>query len=128
MLATSNVYSGFLQKLRRFIRRHEMLLGGEPLLVAVSGGVDSMVLLDMLIRLAPTMSLKIAVANYEHGLRDEASKQDAQFVVEAARRHGLKVYVGHGDVKQIAEDHKLLLHTIERPSDGFRYEGPNNPQ
>jgi Family of unknown function (DUF6152) len=29
---------------------------------------------------------------------------------------------------RIAEDHKLLLHTIERPSDGFKYAGPNNPQ
>jgi uncharacterized protein DUF6152 len=29
---------------------------------------------------------------------------------------------------RIAEDHKLLLHIIERPSDGFKYEGPNNPQ
>ena len=29
---------------------------------------------------------------------------------------------------RIAEDHKLLLHTIERPSDGFKWEGPNNPQ
>ena len=29
---------------------------------------------------------------------------------------------------RIAEDHKLLLHTIVRPSDGFKYEGPNNPQ
>jgi hypothetical protein len=29
---------------------------------------------------------------------------------------------------RIAADHKLLLHTIERPSDGFRYVGPNNPQ
>jgi hypothetical protein len=29
---------------------------------------------------------------------------------------------------RIAEDHKLLLHTIERPADGFRYAGPNNPQ
>jgi len=27
-----------------------------------------------------------------------------------------------------AEDHKLLLHTIERPSDGFKFQGPNNPQ
>jgi hypothetical protein len=27
-----------------------------------------------------------------------------------------------------AEDHKLLLHTIERPSDGFKYAGPNNPE
>ena len=114
MLATTNVYSGYLQKLRRFIRRHEMLLGGEPVLVAVSGGVDSMVLLDMLLRLAPTMNLKLGVAHYEHGLRGEASKQDAQFVVEAARRHGLKVYVGHGDVKQIAEDHKLSLEEAAR--------------
>jgi tRNA(Ile)-lysidine synthase len=114
MLATTNVYSGYLQKLRRFIRRHEMLLGGEPVLVAVSGGVDSMVLLDMLLRLAPTMNLKLGVAHYEHGLRGEASKQDAQFVVEAARRHGLKVYVGHGDVKQIAEDHKLSIEEAAR--------------
>ena len=29
---------------------------------------------------------------------------------------------------RIAEDHKLLLHTIERPSDGFKFQGPNNPQ
>ena len=29
---------------------------------------------------------------------------------------------------RIAEDHKLLLHTIERPSDGFKWQGPNNPQ
>ena len=29
---------------------------------------------------------------------------------------------------RIAEDHKLLLHTIVRPSDGFKWEGPNNPQ
>lgn len=114
MLATSNVYSGFLQKLRRYIRRHEMLLGGEPLLVAVSGGIDSMVLLDMLIRLAPTMNLTLGVAHYEHGLRGETSKEDAQFVVETARQHGLKVYVGHGDVKQIAEDHKLSIEEAAR--------------
>ena len=29
---------------------------------------------------------------------------------------------------RIAEDHKLLLHTIERPSDGFKFQGPNAPQ
>jgi tRNA(Ile)-lysidine synthase len=114
MLATNNVNSGFLQKLRRFIRRHEMLLGGEPVLVAVSGGIDSMVLLDMLIRLAPTMNLTLGVAHYDHGLRGEASKQDAQFVIEWARNRGLKVYVGHGDVRQIADDHKLSIEEAAR--------------
>jgi hypothetical protein len=29
---------------------------------------------------------------------------------------------------RIAEDHRLLLHTIERPSDGFKWQGPNAPQ
>jgi hypothetical protein len=29
---------------------------------------------------------------------------------------------------RIAEDHKLLLYTIVRPSDGFKFQGPNNPQ
>jgi len=53
--------------------------------VAVSGGVDSVVLLDMLMRLD---DIKLIVAHFDHGIRD-GSRQDAEFVTEIARKYGL---------------------------------------
>lgn len=53
--------------------------------VAVSGGVDSMVLLDMLVR---EQKHELVVAHFDHGIRDD-SYEDALFVERAARKHGL---------------------------------------
>lgn len=53
---------------------------------AVSGGVDSTVLLHLLHRQRPT--LKVVVAHVEHGIRGEASQADARFVRALARRFG----------------------------------------
>jgi tRNA(Ile)-lysidine synthase len=60
---------------------------GDRLLVAVSGGVDSMVLLDVLSRLQDRLGLRLHVAHIHHGLRGRAADRDAAFVIaEAARR------------------------------------------
>jgi len=53
--------------------------------VAVSGGVDSVVLLDMLTR-QPNMEL--IVAHFDHGIRDDSAK-DAVFVADLAKKYGL---------------------------------------
>ncbi|HSX52861.1 MAG TPA: tRNA lysidine(34) synthetase TilS [Patescibacteria group bacterium] len=53
--------------------------------VAVSGGVDSMVLLDMLV---PVPGLKLTVAHFDHGIRED-SHLDRLLVQEAAKRYGL---------------------------------------
>lgn len=59
----------------------------ERLLVAVSGGVDSVVLLDVLARLQDRLGVRLHVAHVHHGLRGKAADRDAAFVVaEAARR------------------------------------------
>ena len=59
----------------------------ERLLVAVSGGVDSVVLLDVLVRLQDRLGLRLHVAHVHHGLRGKPADRDAAFVVaEAARR------------------------------------------
>lgn len=54
-------------------------------IVAVSGGVDSMVLLDMMVRAGIG---ELIVAHFDHGIRED-SHHDAAFVAEVARRHGL---------------------------------------
>ncbi len=66
---------------------------GDRVVAAVSGGVDSMVLLDVLVRLAPRLGLRLHVAHIHHGLRGRSADRDAALVAEAAARCGLPVSV-----------------------------------
>jgi len=52
-----------------------MLRGGEGVLVAVSGGADSVALLDVLCALRPALSLSLSVMHVHHGLRPEADAE-----------------------------------------------------
>jgi len=51
------------------IARHGMVNAGETLLVAVSGGVDSVVLLEVLGRLAPEVGIRLVIGHLDRGLR-----------------------------------------------------------
>jgi len=68
-----------LEKVKSTTTHFGMLRRGDTILVAVSGGVDSVVLLDLLCRLVEEFSLKLVIAHLDHGLRREDSGQDAQF-------------------------------------------------
>ncbi len=69
-------------------------------ILAVSGGVDSMVLMDILAK----SPVQLVVAHFNHGSRDE-SATDEQFVKKAAKKYGLKVEVGYGRLgKNVSEE------------------------
>lgn len=74
---------GVLAAVRRAIKRYRLVQPGERVVVAVSGGVDSVVLLHCLLRLREEWSLALHVAHFDHRLR-ESSRQDARFVEELA--------------------------------------------
>jgi len=114
MISSSRIGTAYLQKIRRYIRQHEMLLGGEHVLIAVSGGIDSMVLLDIMTRIARTLRLELAVAHFDHGLRGEESQADAAFVVEQAKLRGLKTYVARGDVRKLASQYHMSVEEAAR--------------
>lgn len=76
----------FTRALRRLVRP------GDRLLVAVSGGPDSIALLDLADRAAPGLRLMLAVVHVDHGWRPE-SGADAELVARAAERRGLPVIV-----------------------------------
>lgn len=82
-----------LSHVRRAISRHHLLTPGERVVVAVSGGVDSVVLLHCLLRLRDEFSLILHVAHLDHGLRP-ASSQDAAFVQALAASWGLPATIG----------------------------------
>ena len=85
-----------------------MLRGGETVLVAVSGGSDSVALLHVLRELAPTFGLTLHVLHVDHGLRAE-SPRDAEFVRALGDRLGVpvdveRVTIGPGSVEAAARD------------------------
>ncbi|MEE3258972.1 MAG: tRNA lysidine(34) synthetase TilS [Candidatus Latescibacterota bacterium] len=76
------------------------------LLVAVSGGIDSMVLLDVLDRLRVELGYPLQVAHLDHALRPE-SPADRDFVVDEVRRRDLPCVADRRDVEACARDEKL---------------------
>ena len=76
------------------------IAAGDRLVVAVSGGVDSMGLLDLLVGLQRRLPLRLHVAHVHHGLRGRAADREAALVVATAARHGLAVTLCHLDPRE----------------------------
>jgi len=73
------------------------------LLVAVSGGIDSIALLYLLYELRDDLNLHLSVAHLDHGIRGAASKRDADFVRYIAGKLGLPATVEKRDVEELTE-------------------------
>lgn len=98
----------------RFIQEERLIAPGERVLVAVSGGADSVALLLILISLREAREFEVTVAHYEHGIRGEASRADARFVQALCEARGIDHYAGSGDVPQYAAEWKCSLEDAAR--------------
>ena len=83
---------------RSCIDTHAMIPHGATVLVAVSGGADSMALLATLYRLRPEYAMRLHVAHVNHQLRRTESLRDARFVEQQAARLGLPCHTLEVDV------------------------------
>ena len=73
-----------LERLTATAREHEMFLPGQTVLVAVSGGPDSVCLVESLVRLRRLFKVRLEVFHLDHGLRD-GSREDAVYVRRTRR-------------------------------------------
>ncbi|MEE3328823.1 MAG: tRNA lysidine(34) synthetase TilS [Myxococcota bacterium] len=78
-------------------------LKGRRILVAVSGGVDSTVLLRALVELIAKQDLQLAVGHVQHGLRGEASRLDQEAVLRAAQSYGLSAHVAEANPQPLRD-------------------------
>ncbi len=84
----------FLEKVKATILKHQMIQAGDRVLVAVSGGPDSVCLLDVLCRLREAIPMTLFVAHLNHGLRPGEDQLETQFVNDLAASRGLSCRVG----------------------------------
>jgi tRNA(Ile)-lysidine synthase len=85
-----------------FSTAHGLLQKGDRVVVAVSGGVDSVVLLRLLAGVRKRLDLVLSVAHYNHRLRGAAAHEDEAFVRNLAKELGFPASTGSGDVREEA--------------------------
>ena len=94
------MFGMLLNQVKRSIDRNHLLDQGDRLVVGVSGGLDSMVLLHLLNTYRQEYNLSLVIAHVNHGLRPDESEKEAELVQEESRRLGLPFEYGQFNVKE----------------------------
>ena len=106
------------EQVQNFIFANGLLSAGDRLLVAVSGGPDSVALLHLLNDLREEFHLHLEVAHLQHGIRGEDAREDVRFVAELAAKLGLRFHLkeislprlvsaaGKGNLEALARDER----------------------
>lgn len=91
-----------------------MVRPGDIVLVAVSGGADSVALLLLLCSLRQRLDIRVEAVHYEHGIRGQASLADAGYVQALCEQLAIPCHVGHGDVPALAAQWRCSLEDAAR--------------
>jgi len=106
--------AGFVQQVAQFCAREALLRPGLGMVVACSGGPDSLALVEVLRQLRASYDLRLCVAHFEHGIRGEASAADARFVRDYCAARALPCIIEAADVPQAAQAAGQSLETMGR--------------
>lgn len=94
-------------KVLKTIQKYNLIQNGDSIVIGVSGGPDSMTLLNVLINLKQKLEIsKIVVATVNHMIREEA-EEETKFVENFCESHGIEFYFKKVDVQEEAKSKKI---------------------
>jgi tRNA(Ile)-lysidine synthase len=99
-------------------RRHPFVRAGERIAAAVSGGPDSVLMLDFLARMSGEVGFQLAVVHFNHHLRGAESDEDESFVRSLAERYGVPFFRGEA---RVAEEARKRRRNLEATARELRY-------
>ena len=103
------------QEVYKFITKYNLIENGDRIVLGVSGGPDSICMLDILNKIAEKklIDFEIIVCHINHGLRENAVI-DEKFVKTFCEKIGVRFFVKHADIKKTAEEQKRGLEETGR--------------
>ena len=107
-----------LNKILNTINKYNLIKKGDKIVIGVSGGPDSMCLLDSLYCLKEKLGIEIFVAHVNHMIRKEADSE-TEYVKEYCKNKNIKCYVKKVNVEKLAKEQKLGTEEMGRK---IRYE------
>lgn len=96
-----------IDKVLNTIKENNMFNAGDKVIVAVSGGPDSICLLHLLYALREELAIRLVAAHVNHCLRGEEADRDEAYVREFCKNIGIECYVKREDVNRIAKEHGI---------------------
>lgn len=102
------------QKVIKFISENNLLTKGEKVLIAISGGPDSVFLLHFINKFKKKFDLQIGAAHINHLLRGNNSDRDELFCREICHELGIEFFSSKIDVNSIAKKQKLSIEVAAR--------------
>jgi tRNA(Ile)-lysidine synthase len=103
-----------LKKVRENITKHHMIQTGDRVIVAVSGGPDSVALLKALELLSPEYRMTLVAAHLNHGLRGEDASRDEEFVKQLCREMGIECECRTADIASLSRGSGRSLEDLSR--------------
>lgn len=98
--------SDFICKVNKAVNAFDMLQNGDKIITALSGGADSVSLLNALIELKAEYNLTIYAAHLNHNLRGDEAKRDEDFVRKLCQTKDIKLFVKSEDIRSLAKQRK----------------------
>ena len=98
----------------RFIQEKRLVSSRMKLLVAVSGGPDSVCLLHILVKLRNELDIELHLAHLNHQLRGADAQADADYVADLAHRLEIPASVERRDVKAYQAEHHVSMEEAAR--------------
>ncbi len=89
------------QKVLAAQSRYKLLTQQDNVIVALSGGADSVALFHFLLQNKSSLGITLSAAHFEHGLRGEASLQDAAYVKRLCAENGVQLYIEYGNMSEL---------------------------
>ncbi len=83
-----------IAKVKRTILENQLIADGDQIILALSGGPDSVCLFDILFILQKELGFSLSACHYNHRLRGEESDRDQKFVEDLCKKKGIKLFMG----------------------------------
>lgn len=96
-----------LDKIQKFIDKHNMIKKGDRIVVGVSGGADSVCLFHVLLKLAPIYEHTLFVVHINHGIRGKEADDDEEYVRKLCLDNQVSFTAIKADVKAITKKEGL---------------------
>ena len=97
------------QRVLKYIQAGALMKPGQKVLLAVSGGPDSVCLLHILFKLQKDIQIELHIAHLNHALRGAEAQKDAEYVSKLAHKLGIPASIEKRDVKAYQKAHRLSL-------------------
>lgn len=103
-----------LKKVTNYINENKLLEKKDKVLVALSGGPDSVCLLHILYKLKDIFNIELGAIHINHMLRGEESDKDEKYIGELCEKLGINYYVKRIDIEYIAKQTGVSLEVAGR--------------